>query len=100
MGNFMSVVSRPKLLFTVEQIPDLTSQVVIMTGGNTGIGKETCNGLLLKNAKVYLAARSKAKANDAIEWLKNKTNGKTVIFLQLDLVDFSSIHKVVGEFKR
>ncbi|KAG9077246.1 hypothetical protein FRC06_009012 [Ceratobasidium sp. 370] len=108
MGNFMSMVSPPKSLFTVEQIPDLTGQVVIVRGdadnqvlfsGNTGIGKETCKGPLLKNAKVYLAALSKAKANDAIEWLKNETNGKTAIFLQLDLADFSSIRKAVGEFK-
>ncbi|KAG8689212.1 hypothetical protein FRC11_003736 [Ceratobasidium sp. 423] len=57
----------PKPVFTIDQIPDLTGQVIIVTGGNAGIGKETCEALLNKNAKVYLAARSKSRAGEAIE---------------------------------
>ncbi|KAF8744405.1 NAD-P-binding protein, partial [Rhizoctonia solani] len=72
---------------------------MIVTGGNTGIGKETCKALLNKNAKVYLAARNKSRADEAIEWLKNETSGKAPIFLELDLANFASIRKAVEEFK-
>ncbi|KAG8791528.1 hypothetical protein FRC12_008954 [Ceratobasidium sp. 428] len=99
MGNLISLVFPPKSLFTVDQIPDLTGQIIIVTGGNTGIGKETCKALLNKNAKVYLAARSRSRAKDAIEWLKKETGGKTGIFLELDLADLGSIRKSVQEFK-
>ncbi|CAE6512221.1 unnamed protein product [Rhizoctonia solani] len=103
MGNIQSAYTMaypPKSLFTVDQIPDLTGQTIIVTGGNAGIGRETCKALLNKNAKVYVAARSKSKAEEAIEWLKNETNGKEPIFLELDLADLASIRKAVEEFKR
>ncbi|CAE6380524.1 unnamed protein product [Rhizoctonia solani] len=99
MGNIFSQSFPPKSLFTVEQIPDLTGQVIIVTGGNAGVGKETCKALLNKNAKVYLAARSKSRADDAIEWLKAETNGKAPIFLELDLGNLDSIRKAAEEFK-
>ncbi|CUA76936.1 hypothetical protein RSOLAG22IIIB_06399 [Rhizoctonia solani] len=88
----------PKSLFTVDQIPDLTGQVIIVTGGNSGIGRETCKALLSKNAKVYIAARSKPKADEAIELLKSETNGKEAIFLELDLANLASVRKAAEEF--
>lgn len=104
MGNFFSqsLLSQtfpPNSHFTVEQIPDLSGQVIIVTGGNAGVGKETVKALLNKNAKVYLAARSKSKADAAIEWLKQETGGKTPIFLELDLGNLASVRKAAEEFK-
>jgi retinol dehydrogenase-12 len=88
-------------------------------GGNAGVGKETVKvryrsiqyipfalrqgsliafqQLLLHNAKVYLAARSAQKANEAIAELKNET-GKSAIFLQLDLSDIPAVRKSAQEF--
>ncbi|ELU45063.1 short chain dehydrogenase domain-containing protein [Rhizoctonia solani AG-1 IA] len=101
MGNIYSLYRMTfpsKSLFSVDQIPDLTGQVTIVTGGNTGIGKETCKVLLLKNAKVYLAARSKARADEAIQWLERETNGKSPIFLELDLANLDSVREAAEEF--
>jgi retinol dehydrogenase 12 len=53
--------------------------------------------LLNHNAKVYLAARSAAKANAAIAELKDVT-GKEAIFLQLDLADITAVRKSAEEF--
>ncbi|KAJ7737827.1 NAD(P)-binding protein [Mycena maculata] len=68
----------------------LGARVIFVTGGNTGIEYETVKQLLLKNAKVYLAARSGNKASAAIERLKEETH-KTAIFVQLDLADLASL---------
>ncbi|CCO31032.1 putative oxidoreductase C736,13 OS=Schizosaccharomyces pombe (strain 972 / ATCC 24843) GN=SPCC736.13 PE=3 SV=1 [Rhizoctonia solani AG-1 IB] len=99
MGNIFSQIFPPKPLFSVEQIPDLTGRVFIVTGGNAGVGKETCKALLNKNAKVYLAARNKSRAHDAIEWLKAETNGREPIFLELDLSSLDSVRKAAEQFK-
>ena len=36
----------PKTKFTVHDIPDLSGQVIIVTGANTGMGKETAKVIL------------------------------------------------------
>ncbi|QRV81922.1 short chain dehydrogenase [Ceratobasidium sp. AG-Ba] len=103
MSNACSMVKEhfpPKPEWSTDEIPDLTGQVIIVTGGNSGIGKETVKVLLTKGAKVYLVARSKSKADEAIEWLKAETGGKSPEFLQLDLADLSSIRRAVEEFKQ
>lgn len=74
-----------------------TTQIALVTGGNTGIGYETTKQLLLKNAKVYLAARSPEKAAAAIKRLQEETH-KSAIFLQLDLADLPSVRRAADAF--
>ncbi|KAH8981077.1 NAD(P)-binding protein [Lactarius akahatsu] len=100
MGSTLSALQQsfpPKPTWGVDDIPDLTGKVVLVTGGNAGVGKETVKQLLAHNAKVYLAARSAQRANEAIAELKNET-GKEAIFLQLDLADIPAIRKSAQEF--
>ncbi|KAI0700475.1 NAD-P-binding protein [Cytidiella melzeri] len=83
----------------VDDIPDQSDKVIIVTGGNTGIGKETVKALLAKNAKVYIATRNKEKTLAAIEDLKKQT-GNEAIFLPLDLSDLKSVKACAEEFLR
>ncbi|KAJ6545988.1 hypothetical protein DFH09DRAFT_1508206, partial [Mycena vulgaris] len=69
----------------------------LVTGGSTGIGYETVKQLLLKNAKVYLVARSLEKAASAIKILGDETK-KSPIFLHLDLADWRSVHMAAETF--
>ncbi|KAJ6598270.1 NAD(P)-binding protein [Mycena vulgaris] len=80
-------------------IPDLSDQVVIVTGGNSGLGKETVRALLQHNAKVYMACRSRAKAEAAISEL-HKVTGREAIFLEVDLADLPSIKAASEVFLR
>ncbi|KAJ7051102.1 NAD(P)-binding protein [Mycena amicta] len=97
MGVVLARISPPS--FKPERdIPDLTGKVILVTGGNTGIGYETVKQLLLKNATVYLAARSPEKAGSAIERLKGETNGKDAVFLELDLADLKNVRKAAETF--
>ncbi|KAJ7476685.1 NAD(P)-binding protein [Mycena latifolia] len=78
-------------------VPDLSGKITLVTGGNSGIGYETVKVLLLKNAKVYLAARSPAKAKEAIAQLETET-GKRAEFLELDLADLRSVRKAAEDY--
>jgi len=97
MGSVISQVFPPKSKFNVEDIPDLTGKVIIVTGANTGIGKETAKALLAHNAKVYIAVRNEEKAKSAIAELKEQT-GKEAFFLKLDLADLESVKSSAEEF--
>lgn len=70
-----------------------------MTGGNVGIGKETCKQLLLKGCTVWLSARSRSKAEAAINELKEET-GKEALFLELELSDLKAVKESAEKFKR
>ncbi|KAF9484233.1 NAD(P)-binding protein [Pholiota conissans] len=87
----------PRSKFTSDDIPDLSGKVIIVTGGNSGIGKETAKALLAHNAKVYIAARNPERVKQAIDDLKQQT-GKEAIFLPLDLSDLHSVKAAAEEF--
>lgn len=118
--SFIAQVFPPAPKWTTKNMPDLTGKVTIVTGGNTGIGKETvkvssivsvicavCNNLIAvcsqalleHNAKVYMAARSKERAEAAIQDLK-QTTGREAIFLPLDLSNLASVRESAAEFSR
>ncbi|KZO92784.1 NAD-P-binding protein [Calocera viscosa TUFC12733] len=97
MGSAWSEVFPPKPKWLPADMPDMTGKVVIVTGGNTGIGKVTCKYLLLKNCTVYLFCRSATKAQEAIAELK-ATTGKEAHFIACDLSDLPSIKACANEF--
>lgn len=75
-------------------------QVFIVTCSNTGVGKETARLLYSKNATVYIAARSEARANAAIADITKAHASSTgsLTYLQIDLADLSAIKPAVERF--
>lgn len=69
------------------------TQVYIVTGANTGLGKELSRMLYSSNGKVYMTARSLDKANAAIQDIKRAVPDSqgTLVPLVLDLADLSTI---------
>eukprot|EP00483_Globobulimina_turgida_P008396 UN08413 len=93
---------------TAENI-DLTNAVAIVTGANSGIGKETVRILLKHNATVIMACRNKQRAENAkkdiIQSLtstssnnKNSEYDSKCCIIQLDTSSLKSVHHFVTEF--
>ena len=90
----------PKPDFTEKDVPDLQGKVCLVTGSNTGVGKEVARILYAKGAKVWVAARSEEKAKAAIEEIKISTPDSTgeLVFLHLDLSDLNLVKKAAEDF--
>ncbi|CAJ0634031.1 16564_t:CDS:2 [Entrophospora sp. SA101] len=84
--------------FKFEDIPDLTDKVVVVTGGNTGIGYVTCRDLARKNAHVFVLSRSTERGKAAVEKIKQETKNQNVEFLQLDLQSLKSVKECAESF--
>lgn len=54
-----------KQRWTTEDIPDLTGKVIIVTGGNSGLGYESVRAFADKGANVIMACRSFEKGEEA-----------------------------------
>ncbi|CAH1757429.1 14547_t:CDS:2 [Entrophospora sp. SA101] len=72
--------------------------VVVVTGGNTGIGYVTCRELARKNAHVFVLSRSIERGTAAVEKIKQETKNQKVEFLQLDLQSLKSVKECAESF--
>ncbi|XP_053684450.1 retinol dehydrogenase 13-like [Sabethes cyaneus] len=75
-------------------------KVVIVTGANTGIGKETVMYLANRGANVYMACRDMKKCEEARKEIVLETKNANVYCRQCDLSSLQSVRKFVEQFKQ
>lgn len=115
----------PRLAFAVENIPqnineirqrfdanttafqvlhgqDLSGKVAVITGANVGIGLETARSLSYFGCRVLMACRSKEKAEEAIEKIRQERElaGERCSFVPLDLASMQSVKQAAQQIKR
>ena len=78
---------------------DLADKRYIITGANTGIGRETARALAHRGASVTLACRSEAKTLPVIDALRRETGNDQLDFVALDLGDLASVRACAGALR-
>ncbi|XP_059860341.1 retinol dehydrogenase 11 isoform X2 [Delphinus delphis] len=76
----------------------LPGKVAVVTGANTGIGKETAKELAQRGARVYLACRDVQKGELVAREIQIMTGNQQVLVRKLDLADTKSIRAFAKGF--
>ncbi|CAN5741314.1 SDR family oxidoreductase [soil metagenome] len=76
---------------------DLTGRTVVITGGNSGIGRETGVALAGMGAHVVLTARDQRKGEAAAVEARRRSGNDRVETAELDLASFASIRRFAGD---
>lgn len=84
----------------VEDISDLTGKIMIVTGGNSGLGFESVKAFAMKNAEVILACRSVENGKKAKEEILSYHPEANIKVMELDLADLASVESFATAIKR
>ncbi|EDW62890.1 retinol dehydrogenase 12 [Drosophila virilis] len=77
----------------------IDGKVVIVTGCNTGIGKETVLELARRGAKIYMACRDPVRCEAARIEIMDRTQNQQLFNRSLDLGSLESVRNFVARFK-
>ncbi|XP_038075404.1 retinol dehydrogenase 12-like [Patiria miniata] len=77
----------------------LDGKTVLITGANTGIGKETARDLVRRGARVIVACRDIAKAEAAVADIRKDTGSDNLVVVKLDLASLASVRECAKKIK-
>ena len=75
----------------------MQGKVVVITGANSGIGKETGVAVATQGATTVLACRNQQKAAEAAAEVKERSGNQDVQLVALDLADLASVRAAASE---
>jgi NAD(P)-dependent dehydrogenase (short-subunit alcohol dehydrogenase family) len=87
--------------FTLEEVPDLSGKVAVITGGSRGIGF-ACSHTLLKNniSKLFIVSRAKDAFDEALKTISSELGeekAKKVTWLECEVADWKAIAETANK---
>lgn len=76
----------------------LDGKTVLITGGSSGIGRETAVALAMRGARVIIACRDVGKAEKAVRDIKIRSRSVNVLHMELDLASLRSVRDFSKSF--
>ncbi|MFW9878592.1 MAG: SDR family oxidoreductase [Candidatus Thorarchaeota archaeon] len=77
----------------------MNDKIVVITGANSGIGKETGKVLAQMGATIIMICRNRERGEEALQEIKEKSQSENVELIIADLEDPESIRQAVIQFK-
>lgn len=84
--------------WTAAEMPDQTGRTVVVTGANTGLGKETARAFARTGATVVMACRSTERGAEAKADIESENPDGELSVLELDLADLDSVRAFADAF--
>uniref|UniRef100_A0A8D0B0T8 Dehydrogenase/reductase 13 n=1 Tax=Salvator merianae TaxID=96440 RepID=A0A8D0B0T8_SALMN len=76
----------------------LRGKTVLITGGNSGIGKAAAIDLARRGARVILACRNKTRGESAVYDIRRESGNNGVLFMNLNLASLKSVRAFAEVF--
>src|SRR5215831_12242304 len=78
----------------------MTGKTCLVTGANSGIGKETALGLARMGARVVLVCRNQQKGEQALADIKRQTGSSRLDLLIADMSSFESVRALAAQVRQ
>ena len=79
---------------------EMTGKICLVTGSNSGIGKETVLALSKMDATIVMVVRDKTRGDKALAEIVNQTGNTKIDLMICDLSSMDSIQRFAEEFKK
>lgn len=82
----------------MSSLPDITNMVAVVTGGNSGFGKEVAKRLATRGATVVIAARREPEGQAVVKELQD-LGAKSAMFVSTDITSDASLSSLFAKAK-
>ncbi|PZP84660.1 MAG: short-chain dehydrogenase [Azospirillum brasilense] len=90
-GDKSQAQAMPKPDWSLSDMPSQQGRIVLITGGSSGIGYEAAKAIAGGGARVIIASRNEARAQEAIAKIRMDVPNAQVEFEELDLASLASV---------
>ena len=85
--------------FMASDRPNLSERICLVTGANSGIGRETALGLAKSGATVLVVARDRSKGEVAVSEIKKASGSKNIALFTAELTNIGEMNTLLADVK-
>ena len=85
--------------WTIDDIPDQSGRVVLVTGANSGLGFQTARALARRGARVLMGCRDATRAQRALDTIKDEQPACAAEIVPMDLASLASIRAAADDVR-